>query len=159
MRPSLHFLARHPAHLIALGFGAGLFPWAPGTVGTLIALPIYMAISPALPPELFVLLLCAMFAVGSWACNVTGRHLQAHDHGAMVWDEMTAFLLVLFFTPAQPMWQAFAFLLFRAFDILKPPPIRHVESVLRNGLGVMFDDIIAALYALLCLAFYKFAVG
>ncbi|MGH8630217.1 MAG: phosphatidylglycerophosphatase A family protein [Burkholderiales bacterium] len=139
-----------------MGFGAGLSPVAPGTVGTLIALPLYMWLSPALPVELFVLLLCAMFAAGVWACEVTGRHLGVHDHGGMVWDEVTAFALVLFFTPDQPMWQAFAFVLFRTFDVLKPPPIRHVEGALRNGLGVMFDDVIAAFYTLLCLAAYKF---
>jgi phosphatidylglycerophosphatase A len=157
-QPSLRFLFSHPAHVIALGFGAGLSPAAPGTVGTLIALPIYVWLSPALSTELFALLLCAMFATGTWACQVTGRHLGVHDHGAMVWDEVTAFMLVLFFTPAQPMWQAFAFLLFRGFDILKPPPIRRFEANLRNGLGVMFDDLLAAFYALLCMALYKFMI-
>jgi len=128
-------------------------------VGTLVALPLYLWLSPALPMEVFVLLLCAMFAAGTWACQVTGRHLGVHDHGAMVWDEITAFLLVLFLTPREPLWQASAFALFRTFDVLKPPPIRHVEDMLRNGVGVMFDDVIAAFYALLCLALYKFLIG
>ncbi len=140
-----------------MGFGAGLSPWAPGTIGTLIAWPIYLLVSPALPLGLFLLLLCSMFAAGVWVCDVTGRHLGAHDHGAMVWDEITAFLLVLFFTPDRPLWQGSAFVLFRVFDILKPAPIRRVEGLLRNGLGVMFDDLIAAFYVLLCLAVYKFA--
>lgn len=155
-QPSPRFLFSHPAHVLAMGFGAGLSPIAPGTVGTLIAFPLYLLLAPALPVGLFALLLCAMFAAGVWACEVTGRHLGMHDHGAMVWDEITAFLLILFFTPNQPVWQASAFVLFRAFDVVKPPPIRHVEGLLRNGLGVMFDDLIAAFYALLCLATYKF---
>jgi phosphatidylglycerophosphatase A len=142
--------------VLALGFGTGLSPVAPGTVGTLVAFPLYVWLSPALPDGLFALLLCVMFAAGVWACEITGRHLGAHDHGAMVWDEVTAFLLVLFFTPNQPAWQVSAFVLFRAFDIVKPPPIRHVEAMLPNGLGVMFDDVIAAFYALLCLAAYRF---
>lgn len=124
----------------------------------MVALPLYFWVSPAVSEALFVLLLCVMFAAGTWCCQVTGRHLGVHDHGAMVWDEITAFLLVLFFTPREPLWQASAFVLFRLFDVLKPPPMRHVEDLSRNGLGVMFDDMIAAFYALLCLALYKFLI-
>jgi phosphatidylglycerophosphatase A len=83
---------------------------------------------------------------------VTGRNLGVHDHGGMVWDEIAAFMLVLYFIPPQPMWQAFAFLLFRVFDIVKPPPIRRLDQKIQNGFGVMLDDVLAAFYALLCLA-------
>jgi phosphatidylglycerophosphatase A len=158
-RPSLRFLFGHPAHFIALGFGTGLSPRAPGTMGTLVAMPVHFWVSPAVSEEVFILLLCALFGAGTWACEVSGRHLGVHDHGAMVWDEMTAFLLVLFFTPGEPLWLASAFVLFRLFDVVKPPPIRHVEDRLRNGLGVMSDDLIAAFYTLLCLALYKFLAG
>ena len=82
----------------------------------------------------------ALFALGVWACEVTGRAMGASDHGGMVWDETGAFLLVLFFVPAALPWQAAAFLLFRLFDILKPPPIRYYERTFRNGFGVMLDD-------------------
>jgi phosphatidylglycerophosphatase A len=82
-----------------------------------------------------------------------------HDHGGMVWDEVTAFLAVLFFTPATPLWQVSAFLLFRLFDIVKPMPIRYFDRNIRNGLGVMIDDMLAAFYTLLCLAGWKFAFG
>jgi phosphatidylglycerophosphatase A len=92
------------------------------------------------------------FAVGLWACDVTGRHLGVSDHSGMVWDEVVAFLLILAIIPAQPAWQLAAFVLFRAFDILKPPPIRHFERRYGGGFGVMFDDLVAAGYTLLILA-------
>ena len=154
-RPSARFVFTHPAPLIAFGFGVGLAPVAPGTFGTLIALPLHAWLAPRLAPQEFALVLLAMFVVGVWACEVTGRKLGVHDHGGMVWDETTAFLLVLFLTPAHPVWQAFAFLLFRLFDILKPAPIRHYDRSIRNGFGVMLDDLLAAFYALLCLAGWK----
>lgn len=159
IRPSWNFVLRHPAHFIAFGGGAGLSPVAPGTVGTLLALPLYWYLSPRLAPTDFLALVAVLFVVGIWACGVTGRVLRSPDHGGMVWDEIVAFLLVLFFTPDTALWQAFAFLLFRLFDVLKPPPIRYYEQTLPGGLGVMFDDMLAAFYALLCLAAWKTLVG
>jgi phosphatidylglycerophosphatase A len=94
-----------------------------------------------------------------WAAGHAGRALGAADHGGIVCDEVVAFLLVLFFTPAQPQWQAGAFLLFRLFDILKPPPIRHFDHTIRGGFGVMFDDLLAAFYALVALAIVRVATG
>jgi phosphatidylglycerophosphatase A len=154
-RPSLRFMLRHPAHVVALGFGTGLVPFAPGTVGTLIAFPIYWYVSPLLSPAAFLGLLAALYLVGVWCCAETGRALGAPDHPAMVWDEIVAFLAVLFFAPPGIGWQAGAFLLFRFFDILKPPPIRHFDRKLKNGFGVMFDDMLAAFYAVLGLAVVK----
>ncbi len=158
-RPSARFVFSHPAHCIAFGFGIGLIPVAPGTFGTLLALPIHAWLLPRLGDQAFAALLPALFLVGIWACHVTGRRLGVHDHGGMVWDETVAFLIVLYFTPAVPVWQAFAFLLFRLFDIIKPMPIRHFDRSIRNGLGVMFDDLLAAFYTLLCLAGWKFSFG
>ena len=154
-RPSWRFLLSHPAHLVAFGFGAGLVPVAPGTWGTLLALPVFLLVSPRLEPVEFLLMLLVLFALGVWACDVTGRSLGNSDHGGMVWDETVAFLLVLFFTPAGLHWQALAFLIFRLFDILKPPPIRYYERKFKNGFGVMLDDLIAAFYTLLVLAAVK----
>lgn len=155
LRASWRFLLSNPAHLVAFGFGAGLVPVAPGTWGTLLALPIYWLVSPRLEPVEFLLMLAMLFALGVWACEVTGRAIGVSDHGGMVWDETVAFLLVLFFVPATLPWQAAAFLLFRLFDILKPPPIRYYDQKLKNGFGVMLDDLIAASYTLLVLAVAK----
>jgi phosphatidylglycerophosphatase A len=152
---SWRFMLRHPAHVIALGFGAGLAPVAPGTFGSLLALPVYWALAPAVPGMQFLAIVAALFALGVWACAHTGRALGAADHPAMVWDETVAFLAVLFFTPAGLVWQAGAFLLFRFFDILKPPPIRHFDRTIKNGFGAMLDDMLAAFYAVLVLAAVK----
>lgn len=152
LRPSWRFLFRHPAHVIAFGFGVGLAPVAPGTWGTLLAVPVYWLLSSRLEPVDFLLVLGVLFFLGVWACDVTGRTIGASDHGGMVWDEVVAFLLVLFFVPATLLWQAAVFLLFRLFDILKPPPIRYYERTFRNGFGVMLDDLVAAFYTLLVVA-------
>lgn len=152
-------MLRHPAHIIALGAGAGLVPVAPGTAGTLLAFPLYWGLANWLASPAVLALITAGFVVGIWACGETGRALGAADHGAMVWDEIVAFALVLVFTPAGWKWQASAFLLFRFFDIVKPPPIRYFDRKWKNGFGVMFDDLLAALYALLVLAVAKTLMG
>ncbi len=164
LQADLKFLFAHPAHLIAFGFGTGLAPKAPGTVGTLLGLPLYwltLAIAPDLANQLIFLL--ATFLLGVWACGRTGRALGVADHGGMVWDEIVAFAVVLMFTPAlmftsalpntlkEWAWIALAFALFRLFDILKPWPIRLADTRLKNGFGVMFDDLLAAAYAIAAL--------
>lgn len=139
----------HPAHMIAFGFGSGLAPKAPGTVGTLLGLPLFWLIAAATDdPSKQVVLVAAVFLLGVWACGRTGRALGVADHGGMVWDEIVAFALVLLFTPAGWLWIALAFALFRLFDILKPWPIRLADTRLKNGFGVMFDDLLAAGYAI-----------
>jgi phosphatidylglycerophosphatase A len=154
-RPSPGFLVSHPAHVIALGFGAGLAPVAPGTFGTLLAWPLGWLLGGVLSPAVFLMLLAGLFVSGVWACTLTGRHLGVEDHGAMVWDEIVAFLLVLAIVPRDLRWQLAAFVLFRAFDILKPPPIRWFERRYHAGFGVMLDDLLAAGYALIVLALAK----
>lgn len=149
----------HPAHLISFGFGAGLAPWLPGTAGTLLALPLFWAIAPRLGPAAFLSLWVALFALGVWACGKSGRALGIPDYGGFVWDEICAFLLVLFFTPDGPGWQAFAFAIFRCLDIVKPPPIRYYETRFKGGFGVMFDDLLAAFYTLFALAVWKHLAG
>ncbi len=143
---------RRPAHIIALGAGAGLAPAAPGTVGTLLAFPLYWLLAAFSTSTMALALLGAAFLLGVWACGATGRALGVADHGAMVWDEIVAFAVVLVFTPPGWQWQLGAFLLFRFFDIVKPPPIRYFDRRLKNGFGVMFDDLLAAGYTLLVLA-------
>ena len=158
-RPLWRLMVQHPAHILALGFGAGLVPLAPGTAGTLLAFPIYWLLAPHVRDVWFIAMLAVLFAIGVWACEVTGRAIGKADHGALVWDEVVAFLLVLFFTPAHAAWQAYAFVLFRIFDIFKPPPIRYYDRTLRGGFGVMFDDAIAAFYTLIVLAITRTLTG
>ena len=155
VKPGWKFLFSHPAHFLAFGFGSGLARKAPGSFGTLVAFPMYWYLMPRLSDALFILLLIWSFFIGVWVCDITGRALGVPDHGGMVWDEIVAMLLVLFFTPAGWAWSLLAFVLFRFFDIIKPQPIRYFDSHWHGGLGVMFDDLLAAGYALLCLAVVK----
>jgi|SRR5688572_24094241 phosphatidylglycerophosphatase A len=145
---------KRPAHVIAYGFGAGLVPFAPGTFGTLLAWPFGWLLGGA-PAAVALSAVAALFLLGVWACGVTGRDVGVHDHGAMVWDEFVAFLLVLSIVPRTLAWQAAAFVLFRAFDIVKPAPIRWFERRYTGGFGVMFDDLLAAGYTLVALALAK----
>ena len=155
VQPSWRFILSHPAHFFSFGCGSGLSSRAPGTMGTLAAFPLYWYLAPRLTDLMFMLMLVWAFAFGVWACDKTGRALGVADYGGIVWDEIVAFLLVLFFTPEGFFWQLLAYSLFRFFDIVKPQPIRHFDKTWHGGLGVMFDDILAAGYALLCLALVK----
>ena len=154
-RPDARFATAHPAHVLAFGFGAGLSPFAPGTAGTLLGWGLGLWLGAWLTPAALLAVAGVLFAAGIWACGVTGRHLGVHDHGGMVWDEVVAFLLILSLVPRTLEWQAAAFVLFRAFDILKPAPIRRIERRFHGGFGVMFDDILAAGYTLLALSLVK----
>ena len=153
-RPSAAFAFSHPAHAVALGFGAGLAPFAPGTFGTALGWAISWGLG-GVQPGFSLIFILLLFFIGIWACGVTGRHIGVEDHGAMVWDEVVAFLLVLAFLPAELPWQAAAFVAFRVFDIAKPPPIRFLEQRYGGGFGVMFDDLVAAGYTLLLLGVLK----
>lgn len=158
-QPTAGFTFAHPAHAIALGFGSGLAPFAPGTVGTLVAWPVGSYLGGVMAPSVLLAMLTLAFLAGMWACEVTGRHLGVSDHSAMVWDEIVAFLLVIAIVPRDLAWQAAAFVLFRAFDIGKPPPIDWFDRRVRGGFGVMFDDLVAAGYTLVCLAAIKRLLG
>jgi len=159
VRPGPRFLLRHPAHLLALGLGSGLSPVAPGTVGSLFGWWLFYAVLGRIDalnaPVAMLGLLGIAFVVGVFACQITGRNLGAPDHGAMVWDEIVAMVLVLALIPRTFWWQFAGFVLFRFFDVLKPAPIRGFERRHKNGFGVMADDILAAFYALLVLALFK----
>lgn len=157
-RPDFRFLVAHPAHFIALGFGSGLAPVAPGTFGTLVTLPICWALGQFLPPLFIAFCAVPLFFVGVWACGVTGRDLGSADHGAMVWDEIVAFLPLAALASASLALQAVAFVLFRIFDVWKPYPIRELERHVKGGLGVMIDDVVAAFYAYVVFALFIIAV-
>lgn len=145
--PDRHFLLRHPAHFLALGFGSGLARKGPGTCGTLIALPLFGLLM-LLPEASHLPILAALFLAGIPLCGIAGRNLGVDDHGCIVWDEIVAFMLVLEFTPNAWEWWLYAFLLFRLFDIWKPFPIRTLDRQVHGGLGVMLDDLLAAIYAI-----------
>lgn len=154
--PDARFLLSHPAHFIALGFGSGLAPAAPGTVGTLAGLGLYWLLAQVAPPLVIAFLAIPAFFLGVWACERTGRDLGVQDHGAMVWDEIVAFLPLAALASSSLVLQGVAFLLFRLFDIWKPYPIRLVEAKVKGGMGVMVDDLMAGAYAYI--AFVLFIV-
>ena len=150
--PTLRFLVSHPAHFIALGFGAGLAPVAPGTFGTVVAIPLAAVLRLYASDAVFAAAIVVLGLAGVWAAELTGRALGVPDHGAIVIDEVVAFLLVLWLVDAGPLRIAVAFVLFRFFDIVKPPPIRQLDRALKNGVGVMLDDLLAAGYTVLVFA-------
>lgn len=145
--PDRRFLLQRPAHFFALGFGAGLSRIAPGTLGTLVALPLFALLMQA-PELVHYSTIAVLFVLGIQCCEIAGRNLGVADHGGIVWDEIVAMLLVLEFTPLAWQWWLVAFLLFRLFDIWKPFPIRQFDARLKGGFGVMFDDLLAAIYAI-----------
>ncbi len=172
--PPLSFLFRDPAHLIACGFGSGLSPWAPGTAGTLFAWASFPLLRLVFPGDLACLLaLCVLFVLGVIVCDITGRHLGVVDHGSIVWDEIVPFWTVLLFCPPALMhafhgwgfslngllWQGIGFALFRLFDIVKLPPARYFDRRVKNGFGVMMDDLMAAGQTVLALSALKIALS
>ena len=150
MNPNLKFLLSHPSHFFALGFGSGLSPKAPGTAGTLVAFPLFWLLTFA-PDHTQFIMLALLFLIGIPLCTQAGNALGVSDHGSIVWDEIVAMMLVLQFTPVTPLGWVIAFVLFRLFDIWKPFPIRQCDAKLKGGFGVMFDDLLAAIYAIICL--------
>jgi phosphatidylglycerophosphatase A len=168
LRPTARFMLRHPAHWVALGFGSGLAPRAPGTVGTLWAWVSFLVLDQWLGSAGWALLIVAALAVGQWACTRTAQHLGVADPGAIVWDEIVAFWIVLWLVTPAPWWvQLLAFALFRWFDAAKPGPVawadqrfkrREGEAIgHRQGFGILFDDLVAALCALLVMALWTTA--
>jgi phosphatidylglycerophosphatase A len=171
-RPDRRFLMAHPAHLIALGFGSGLSPKAPGTIGTLWAWLVFLIIMPWMSDLFWAVLLAASTLTGWWACTVTARHMQVSDPGSIVWDEVIAFWLVLWMIlPASFVEQLIAFGLFRFFDAVKPGPVAWADQLWHAqarsgtpkgwrlaGLGILLDDLVAAFCTLLVIALWHFVI-
>ena len=154
--PPLKFLLQHPAHFVACGLGSGLSPFAPGTAGTLFAWLTYPFLRMAIESDLvFGIFLLLCFVIGVKACQITGRALGVVDHGAIVWDEIVPFWAVLVLTPPEFLWQLAACLWFRFYDIVKPQPAKYFDTHVKNGFGVMMDDVIAAGYTVLTVALFK----
>ena len=143
--PSASWL-KDPGHCLALGFGSGLAPRAPGTFGSVVGVLLHLALAPlALPVQLAVL--AGLFLLGLPVCGRTARALGVHDHPAIVWDEVVAMALVLVVADGSPASLVVGFALFRLFDVWKPWPIRWFDRRVHGGLGVMLDDLVAALFA------------
>lgn len=153
-RPTWRWMWSHPWHVLALAGGAGLPRFAPGTWGTLFAWVSFVALDPVLTDLRWASLILAGLYFGAWAAQRAGESLGQPDSGHIVIDEVIAFWIVLWLLPApRAFWlQALAFVLFRLFDIAKPPPIRYFDARFRNGFGVMLDDLVAAFFTLLAIA-------
>ena len=143
-------MLRNPLHLLSLGFGSGLAPVAPGTFGTLAAIPFYLLIAQlALPYYLAIVVLG--LAAGVYLCGYTSAALGVHDHGGIVWDEFVGFWITMIAVPVTWQWIVAGFVLFRIFDIVKPWPVKIADAKMKGGFGIMLDDVLAGLYALGCL--------
>ncbi len=141
---------KNPIHLLAFGLGSGAAPKAPGTYGTLAAVPLYLLLQ-SLSSLHYLLMVVALFVVGIWICDKTSRDLGVHDHGGIVWDEWVGLLVTLWMAPQGWYWLVVGFVLFRFFDIIKPWPIGWLDRQVSGGLGIMLDDLLAGLYSLVLL--------
>jgi len=140
-----------PSGFLAFGFGSGLSPIAPGTMGTLVAIPFAILLR-ELSVAGFWIVLFVLFWLGVWLCDRVSHKLGVHDHGGIVWDEMVGYWIAVAFVPMQWQWLLAAFVLFRFFDIYKPWPIRQLDKNVSGGFGIMIDDVLAAIFSMVVLA-------
>lgn len=148
----------NPLHLLSFGFGSGLMPVAPGTFGTLAAVLPYLLLA-RLPLPVYCLIVLAGFALGIYLCRYTSAALGVHDHPSIVWDEFIGFWITMIGVPLSWQWILIGFVLFRVFDIVKPWPVGLADSRLRGGVGIMLDDVLAGLYALICIQLLMLFLG
>ena len=146
---SVNTVFGHPIHFLAFGFGSGLAPVAPGTFGTLVGIPFFFFMV-SLPMWGYLSLILA-FLFGVWLCDRSSKMLGVHDHGGIVWDEIVGYLVTMIAAPAGWEWVIVGFILFRIFDIFKPWPIAYLDRHVSGGFGIMVDDILAGVYAMLIL--------
>lgn len=147
---AIRFTLSNPIQFLALGFGSGLAPKAPGTFGTLAAIPLYLVMS-GLSPQVYGLITLFLAIVGIYICGYCAKAVNVHDHPAIVWDEIVGYLITMFMMPVSLTNIVLGFLLFRVFDILKPWPISILDKKVKGGFGIMIDDVVAGFMALLCL--------
>lgn len=146
-----------PTHFIAFGFGSGTFPFAPGTFGTLMAIPFYLAMQPLSSINYLILLI--IITIGSmWLCDKVSKEIHIHDHPGMCLDEIVGYLVTMFTAPHGLMWIILGFILFRIFDIFKPWPIRFIDEKVKGGFGVILDDVMAGIYSLIVLRILSWIV-
>lgn len=141
-------LLLNPVHFLSLGFGSGLSPFAPGTAGTLVAIPVYWLMAP-LTIEYYLGLVFIFFLAGIFLCGKTTRRLGSHDHSAIVWDEIVGYLITMLMIPFSLEWAIIGFFVFRLFDVWKPWPVSVMDKKIHGGFGIMLDDVAAAIYSLL----------
>ena len=151
-------LLRNPLHLLSLGFGSGLAPVAPGTFGTLVAVPLYLLLAQLSLPW-YLLVVVVGFAAGVYLCQYTSDALGVHDHGGIVWDEFVGYWITMIAVPLAWQWILLGFVLFRVFDIIKPWPVKIADAKMKGGFGIMLDDVLAGLYALACMHLILQLVG
>ena len=147
----------NPVHILAFGFGSGLAPFAPGTFGTIMAIPIYLLMLKLSLP-IYLLLVAIVCVMGIWICDKSSEMLGVHDHSGIVWDEFAGFFITMIAAPAGWIWIIAGFALFRLFDIWKPWPISWLDKKVEGGLGIMLDDIVAGIYASICLQLIHFVL-
>ncbi len=150
-------ILKDPVHCLALGFGTGLAAKAPGTFGTLVGIPLFI-IMQSLPLATYCLITTSLFLIGIWICDRTARELGVHDHPGIVWDEVVGYLVTMIMAPVGWLWIILGFILFRIFDIWKPWPIRVIDQGVSGGFGIMLDDLIAGIFALVSLHFLSFVL-
>ena len=143
---------KNPVHFLAFGLGSGAAPKAPGTFGTLAAIPFYLLLQP-LSLGWYAAVLVLTFLIGIYLCGKTSEDMGVHDHGGIVWDEFVGYWVTMFAAPAGWLWIILGFILFRIFDIVKPWPIAWADKKVAGGFGIMLDDLLAGLMALVCLQF------
>ena len=141
-------LLLNPVHLLSLGFGSGLSPKMPGTMGSIVGIGLFLLL-PELDWNIYLLIVVVALILGIYLCAETARALKVHDHPAIVWDEIVGIFITLFMVPKEWLWLALGFILFRLFDIVKPWPISIADKCIKGGLGIMLDDVIAGLFSLL----------
>ena len=139
---------RNPLHWLATGFGSGLSPFAPGTFGTLAAIPFYWLMS-YLPLSVYIAVTVVAAIAGIWICQSATKAIGQDDHGSIVWDEFVGFWITMIAAPKGLLWLLAGFLIFRFFDIIKPWPIRWLDRYVKGGLGIMVDDVLAGVFGLL----------
>lgn len=149
-KPTLKGLVSKPVHFLAFGFGSGLSPKAPGTMGTLAAVPLYLLLA-KLPLIPYLLVVAATLAVGVYLCDKTSKDMGVHDHPGIVWDEFVGYWITMIAAPAGWLWVAVGFAWFRLFDVLKPWPINWLDKHVGGGFGIMIDDVLAGVMALVCM--------
>lgn len=149
MTQNVQFTLSNPVHFLALGFGSGLIKPAPGTWGTLSAIPLYLLMLMFMSSSsmLYMAIIVVSFVLGIYLCGKTAADVGVHDHGAIVWDEIVGFFITMMFVPLTWPNVLLGFLLFRFFDILKPWPIKLLDKHVHGGFGIMIDDVLAGVFA------------